>query len=124
MPQAPSAAVSSSPWPAHLDAIIAAPAHHRLLLENERVRVLETRIEPGETVPLHTHQWPAVFSIQSQGHLIRRDERGEVTFDSRTAARAAGAGEAVWSPALAPHTLENVGTSLIHVISVEVKPGA
>jgi hypothetical protein len=26
-----------------------------VLLENERVRVLETRIEPGDVTPVHTH---------------------------------------------------------------------
>jgi len=32
----------SREWPEELDALTAAPANHRLLLENERVRVLET----------------------------------------------------------------------------------
>ena len=32
---------STSPWPPALDALVAAPVHHRLLLENARVRVLE-----------------------------------------------------------------------------------
>jgi hypothetical protein len=34
------------PWPGCLDALEAAPRHHRLLSENDRVRVLEVRI-PG-----------------------------------------------------------------------------
>jgi hypothetical protein len=29
------------PWPRELDALIAAPDSHRLLFENDRVRVLE-----------------------------------------------------------------------------------
>src|SRR5689334_12011060 len=111
-----------TPWPTHLDALAAAPAHHRLLLENESVRVLETRIEPGETVPLHTHEWPAAYYIIAYGDLVRRDEHGNVTFDSRAATTAPAPGAAVWMPPLAPHTLENVGRSVIHVISVEVKP--
>jgi hypothetical protein len=43
-------------WPDTLDAVAAAPAHHVVLLENEHVRVLEARIEAGDTVPLHTHR--------------------------------------------------------------------
>ena len=39
------------PWP---DALVAASKHHRLVLENDRVRVLDTRIAPGDTGPLHT----------------------------------------------------------------------
>lgn len=37
---------SASQWPADLDALVAAPNHHRVLLENARVRVLDTRIAP------------------------------------------------------------------------------
>lgn len=32
-----------------LDALTASPAHHKLILENAQVRVLETIINPGET---------------------------------------------------------------------------
>jgi len=40
---------SASPnqWPESLDAMIAAPEHHEILLENDRVRVLDTRPGPG-----------------------------------------------------------------------------
>jgi quercetin dioxygenase-like cupin family protein len=41
-----------------LDAMSAAPHHHEVLLENETVRVLDTRLAPGERTPVHTHQWP------------------------------------------------------------------
>jgi hypothetical protein len=34
---------SQKQWPDALDAMIAAPAHHEVLLENDRVRVLDTR---------------------------------------------------------------------------------
>jgi hypothetical protein len=42
-------------WPEELDALIAAPRQHALLLENDHVRVVDTRIAAGETVPLNTH---------------------------------------------------------------------
>lgn len=106
-----------------LDAVIAAPKHHRVLLENSATRVLETRIEPGETVPLHTHAWPGVHYLLSGGEFIRRDEQGRVTLDSRGVEGLPGAGQAAWSPPLGPHTLENVGKTAIHVITVEIKPG-
>ncbi len=107
-----------------LDAVAAAPEHHRVLLENAAVRVLETRIEPGERVRLHTHRWPAVYYILAWSDFVRRNERGEVTLDSRAGGAAQRRpGEAMWSPPLGPPTLENVGTSAMHVISVEVKVG-
>jgi len=38
-----------------LDGPIAAPDHHRVVFENDRVRVLETVVRPGDTTPLHTY---------------------------------------------------------------------
>ena len=49
------------PWPESLDARVAAPDHHTLLLENERVRVLVTLIPPGDSTPVHTHRWPSLY---------------------------------------------------------------
>ena len=106
---------------ARLDAVVAAPAFHALLLENEAVRVLDTRIEPGQIVPLHTHRWPAAYYVLSVGDFVRRDEHGRVTLDTRATPTGLRPGTAVWSPALGPHTLENVGATTIHVVSVEIK---
>ena len=49
--------MSDTNWPPELDALIAAPKQHRLLLENDRVRVLDTEIAPGDRTPVHTHRW-------------------------------------------------------------------
>ena len=58
--------------------------YHRLVLENDRVRVLDTVIPVGEIVPVHTHRWPAVYYTIAAGDFIRRDGDGNVLFDSRT----------------------------------------
>ena len=110
-------------WPPQLDAVHAAPDHHKLLFENEKVRVLETRIEPGETVPIHTHQWPATYYILSWNDFVRRDVEGNVIVDSRITPVAIEPGTAIWAQPLPPHSLENVGTGPIHIISTEVKGG-
>lgn len=107
-------------WPEELDALQAAPRHHTLLFENELVRVLNTSVPPGETVPLHTHRWPAALYILRWSHFVRRDGEGSILVDSRVAAKSAE-GAAVWSGPLPPHTLENVGKSELQVISVELK---
>jgi len=103
-----------------LDAVIAAPRFHRVLMENDTVRVLDTLVPPGETVPLHTHRWSAVLYIISWSDCVRRDENGHVTLDSRSSA-ALKPGTALWSGPLPLHTLENVGDTDLHVIAVEQK---
>ncbi len=103
-----------------MDALQAAPQFHLLLLENEAVRVLEAKVAPGETVPLHTHCWPAVQYIVSWSDFVRRDHSGSIMLDTRTVV-ALAAGNAAWSGPLPLHTLENVGTGVLHVLSVELK---
>src|SRR6266436_1188283 len=61
-------------WPDSLDAMIAAPDHHEVLLENERVRVLDSRIKAGETVPVHTHRWASVLYILGTSDFIRSEK--------------------------------------------------
>jgi sugar/nucleoside kinase (ribokinase family) len=68
-------------WPESLDALVAAPKQHTLLLENERVRVLDTRILPGDTTPVHTHRWPSVLYVLSWSDVVRRDGDGKVMLD-------------------------------------------
>jgi len=107
--------------PNSLDAVLAAPDHHSVLLENDQVRVLDTRVEAGDTVPVHTHRWPGVQYILSFADFVRRDGDGAVLVDSRTMDFSTEAPFAVWSDPLPPHTLENVGDEPIHAIVVELK---
>ncbi|MBX9455951.1 MAG: hypothetical protein KL863_08030 [Rhizobium sp.] len=50
-----------SQWDPELDAVIAAPANHKVLFENDKLRVLEVMLEPDEEEPTHHHRWPSVF---------------------------------------------------------------
>ena len=112
------------PWPDSLDALIAAPKSHRLLFENERVRVLEVRIAPGELVPVHTHRWPGAIYIAKQSDFIRRDADGNVLFDSRTAGPPPRDPVVTWTPPIPPHSVENIGITEILLITTELKqPG-
>ncbi len=91
------------------------------MLENDRVRVLDTRIEPGEQTPVYTHRWPVVHHVVSWSAFVRRDDSGHVMLDSRVAGPTLAPGASFWGEALGPHSLENVGNSPVHVISVEIK---
>jgi hypothetical protein len=109
-------------WPAELDAVIAAPAHHKLMFENDRVRVLEVRIPPGETVPVHT--WPAAIYVAKQSDFLRRDHHGNLLFDSRSMGSPPDKPLAQWTPPLPPHSVENIGSREILLISTELKDPA
>ncbi len=104
-----------------LDAMNAAPQHHAVLMENDRVRVLDSRLGPGERTPVHAHQWPAVLYIVSWSDFIRYDAEGNVLVDSRSMGANPSAGTSLWGAPLAPHYVQNIGDRILHVIAVELK---
>jgi hypothetical protein len=56
-------------WTPGNDALAAAPQNHRLLFENDAVRVLAVTIQPGVREPLHTHPYPSVLCYISAAHM-------------------------------------------------------
>jgi len=50
--------------PASFDAVAAAPNSHRVLLEDEKIRVLRVEVAPGVTEPVHDHRWPSVMYFE------------------------------------------------------------
>ena len=104
-----------------LDAMLAAPDHHEILLENDNVRVLDTRLAPGERTPIHTHASSAALYVMSWSDFLRRDADEKIIVDSRTWDRQPKVGEALWLPPLPPHSVENVGPTELRLIAVELK---
>lgn len=112
---------SRSPTVGPLDAVERDPDHHDLLLENEHVRVLDALLRPGEQTEIHTHVWPSALYVLSWSDFVRIDPEGNVIADSRTLNLRPGPGEAIWSPALPPHRVRNVGDRDLRLIAVELK---
>ena len=103
-----------------LDALVAAPRYHTLILENEKVRVLDTNIPRGHKVPLHTHRWPMVHYVITWSDFVKRNRAGVVVFDSRNNG-ATDPGTVEWEDPMIAQTVENVGDGDLHVICVELK---
>ena len=110
-------------WPPEADAVAAAPANHRVLLENDHVRVLEVTVAPGETEPVHHHRWPSALHITAMGDFIDRSADGEVLLDTRQLDAPLPIPFTMWKEPEAPHTVENLSRTLpIRLLRVEVKP--
>jgi len=112
--------MSDWPYDDALDALIADGKHHKLVMENEQVRVLETVIPAGAHTAVHTHRWPSVLYMLSVSDFLRYDDRGTVITDSRTIPPR-GIGTAVYVPPMPPHSVQNIGASEIRMINVEWK---
>jgi quercetin dioxygenase-like cupin family protein len=106
-----------------LDGVIAAPDHHKVIFENEVVRVLEIRIAVGDTAPLHTHLRPTTLYVVSGSHFIRRDEHGAVLLDTRSDPSFV-LPRVIYQPTQPRHTLQNTGTDDIVMIGTELKEPA
>jgi len=105
------------PWPAAMDAVAAAPASHRVVLDNDRVRVLEVVIEPGAREPEHTHQAPSVMIIDEPAPT--RYYQGGTLLSESPAPRPGV--RVLWLQPEGPHSVENTGQRRYHAIRVELK---
>ena len=95
------------------DLVAAEPEQAQVLLENERVRVLDVRIGVGQKQALHSHPDHLVYPLSAyQVKHIAAD--GSTTIGKRLP------GEVVWIPAES-HAGENIGDTEIHVLIVELK---
>lgn len=50
-------------WDPKFDAVVAAPDHHKMLYENDAIRVLEVTLPPNDEEPIHHHRYPSVFIL-------------------------------------------------------------
>ena len=114
-------------WPPELDAVVAAPRNHRVLFENDRLRVLEVILEPGEEEPVHHHRWPSVFVFDRiSGPIHDISPEGETLPPNRDVMRALqawdGAGCLVVEMAPQPAgRVLNASEVPLHGIRVEMK---
>ncbi len=91
----------------------ASPTNYKVVLENDRVRVLEMRLHPGEKDNKHSHPSEIVYFVHPakvkitlpDGETIDAElKKGHVMFHD------------AWT-----HTVQNVGTEELLAIIVELK---
>ncbi|UZK67812.1 hypothetical protein [Sphingomonas sp. M1-B02] len=115
--------VSSSSEP-DLDAVVAAPGNHRVLLENEQVRVLQVEVAPGETENVHEHRWPSVLHIQSAQPAIDISyavSDGTLVETGRTNLPGGAPPPAIWVARQGAHAVKNLGKAPFRLLRVELK---
>ncbi len=96
------------------DVVKVAGDSHRVIFENDRVRVLAVDIKPGQIAPMHSHP-DSVSYYLTDGKL-------KITLpDGKTMERNPKAGAAGWSDATT-HEAQNIGTADFQQVQVELKP--
>lgn len=110
------------PYPDSLDALVAAPKFHRVLFENERVRVLEVTVPPHTREPLHTHRWPSVMYRERYGTGRYYDATGKLVHESTKAYEPGVINpRARWQEPESPHSVENTDAVADRFVRVELK---
>lgn len=111
------------------DAVAAAPYSHRVMFEDEHVRVLEIRLPPGATEPIHVHALPSVIFGETGGtggakfvYTEYRMEDGKFVEVSAQEISPTPGYRSVWSPPEGPHSISNVGGVPVRFTRVEIKP--
>ena len=122
-PSRPAKYDSNNPatWPDALDATVAAPQNHKVVLENERVRVLEVTVQPGEREPVHGHKWPSVMYVMAEDLIRDYDSDGKLIYDSQTDKERLKTPYTIWMPPQAPHSVENLSKTPLRLLRVELK---
>ena len=95
------------------DAVTTDPAHYKVVLDNDQVRVLRVNYGPGEKSIMHSH--PATVAV------FQTDGQARFTLpDGKTVDAQVKAGEVMFH-APEQHLPENTGDKPFEVILVEVK---
>ncbi len=96
------------------DPIVTDPDKYKVVFENDRVRVLEYRDEPGAQTSAHDHPDSVMVTLSSfRRKLIDGEQSRDVEL---------GPGEIRWLDAQS-HSGENIGDTPTHVVFVELKDG-
>jgi len=85
----------------------------KILLENDRVRVQEHYLKPGQKIGMHSHPDKVIYAIN--------DWKVRETYPDGTSRVVEGrAGTAAWGIAKS-HAVENIGTTDVRNIVIELK---
>ncbi|HEX6209698.1 MAG TPA: cytoplasmic protein [Methylomirabilota bacterium] len=94
------------------DPVVSNPSLYRIVMENERVRVLEYRDRPSERTTPHRHPDSVMITLSSFRRRLRAGgQERDVAIEAGTTA---------WLAAQ-EHAGENIGETETHVIFVELK---
>src|SRR5262245_8906863 len=105
--------VAVSEPPLSQDSVKVAPKNVKVVFENNRVRVLEVRIKPGEKIPMHSHPPHLIYTLTDFKGKYTSADGENTTMAGKTSAWS-------WSEAIT-HASENVGTTEIHAFAIELK---
>jgi len=97
-----------------LDVLQVTGSGYKLLMENEKVRVMEMRLKPGQKSPMHNHPSShIVYVFKDAKFKLRSPDEKIAEFELKS-------GQTLWIEA-GPHETENIGSTEGHNLIIEIK---
>lgn len=111
------------------DAVAAAPATHKVLYEDEHVRVLEINLPSQASEQIHVHALPSVIMGETGGeggakfrYTEYRMEDGKFVETGFNDVEPSAGYRAVWTGPEGPHRITNTGPVSVKFQRIEIKP--
>jgi beta-alanine degradation protein BauB len=88
----------------------------QVLVDNQKVRMVRWKLEPGERSPVHTHILDHIYVVIHGSKIREYLPDGTIHDDDQETGRAA------YSPGVGKtHSFENAGTTPYEMVSIELK---
>ncbi len=108
------------------DPVAAAPGSHRVLMEDDRIRVLRVEVAPGATEPVHDHRWPSVMYFERPQPITYTTYKlfgGRPVETERVDAPALAVAQTVRAEPEGLHAVRNRGSAPFLAVRIEFKDG-
>lgn len=99
----------------HLDPVPVYPANYKVMVENDRVRVMDFKLRKGDSEDFHMHPAHVLYVLTGFKIMFKFP-------DGRTAIRETKAGDILFSEAVT-HSPTNIGDTDAHGLLIELKGG-
>jgi len=86
----------------------------KLIVENDRVKIVEVRISPGEKLPMHSHGRYVSYAMNDSRIRIILPDGSSREHDFQK-------GSATYSEGGVTHAIENIGTTDVFNLDIELK---
>ncbi|WP_413999240.1 cupin domain-containing protein [Flavobacterium sp. W1B] len=88
--------------------------YKKVLLENDKVRVLSVEFTPGQTMPWHSHPQHTIYALTDGTLEITEKDKPAKIMKMK-------AGDVMYSPAVT-HMGKNIGKNTVKLVVTEIKP--
>jgi hypothetical protein len=112
-------------WNPQGAAPLAASGNHKIVYEDDSIRILSVTVPAGSAEPLHSHPWYSVVVVDQPAKTVNLDGNGNAFDDAFIAVQRTASGlplVGIQAPQ-SPHSIKNLDRIPAHLTRIEFKQG-